>query len=230
MVPKVLWEYGVEDPGDPTWVLTDISWSTDPDDWEAARAELADIIEGGSLPTNTPTPTPTTTPTATATLAPTDTLTPSATPTATPTRTPTATPTHIPTLTGTATPIHTPTPTQTRAPTETPATGRIRGIVWEDRNRDEMRDDGEPGIPGVAVALRRWWSVVAETTTGADGFFAFDSVEPGLYSVKETDRSGYSSTTRNSVGVLVSAGSDLWVEFGDFRLQTTAYLPLLVRS
>jgi hypothetical protein len=45
MVPKVLWEYGVEDPGDPTWVLTDISWSTDPDDWEAARAELADIIE-----------------------------------------------------------------------------------------------------------------------------------------------------------------------------------------
>ena len=41
----MLWEYGVEDPGDPTWVLTDISWSTDPDDWEAARAELADIIE-----------------------------------------------------------------------------------------------------------------------------------------------------------------------------------------
>ena len=46
IVPKVLWEYGVEDPGDPTWVLTDISWSTDPDVWEAAREELADIIEG----------------------------------------------------------------------------------------------------------------------------------------------------------------------------------------
>jgi hypothetical protein len=45
MVPKVLWEYGVDDPGDPTWVRTDISWSTDPDDWEAARAELAAIIE-----------------------------------------------------------------------------------------------------------------------------------------------------------------------------------------
>jgi hypothetical protein len=45
VVPTVLWEYGVSDPEDPTWVLTDISWSTDPDDWEAARAELADIIE-----------------------------------------------------------------------------------------------------------------------------------------------------------------------------------------
>ena len=46
VVPTVLWEYGVSDPEDPTWVLADISWSTDPDDWEAARAELADIIEG----------------------------------------------------------------------------------------------------------------------------------------------------------------------------------------
>ncbi len=45
MIPKVLWEAGVSDPEDPTWVLTDISWSTDSDAWEAARAELADIIE-----------------------------------------------------------------------------------------------------------------------------------------------------------------------------------------
>jgi hypothetical protein len=48
LIPTVLWEYGVSDPEDPTWLLTDISWSTDPDDWEAARAELADIIEGHS--------------------------------------------------------------------------------------------------------------------------------------------------------------------------------------
>jgi hypothetical protein len=42
----VLWEVGVSDPEDPTWMLADISWSTDPDLWEAARAEVADIIEG----------------------------------------------------------------------------------------------------------------------------------------------------------------------------------------
>ena len=48
VVPVILWEYGVSDPNDPTWVLTDISWSTDPDDWEAARAELADIIESSA--------------------------------------------------------------------------------------------------------------------------------------------------------------------------------------
>ena len=46
MVPIVLWEYGVENEQDPTYVHTDISWSIDPDVWETARKELADIIEG----------------------------------------------------------------------------------------------------------------------------------------------------------------------------------------
>ena len=45
VIPKALWEYGVENPDDPTYVLTDISWSSDPDVWEEARAQLADIIE-----------------------------------------------------------------------------------------------------------------------------------------------------------------------------------------
>ncbi|HTL12803.1 MAG TPA: hypothetical protein VL588_09965, partial [Bdellovibrionota bacterium] len=44
-VPKALWEYGVNDPGDPTWTRTDISWSTNPDDWEHSRAQLADILD-----------------------------------------------------------------------------------------------------------------------------------------------------------------------------------------
>lgn len=47
IVPRVLWEYDVESPNDPTWIRTDISWSIDPDVWEEARAELADIIESG---------------------------------------------------------------------------------------------------------------------------------------------------------------------------------------
>jgi hypothetical protein len=40
----VVWEVGVADPDDPTWVLSDIHWSTDPDVWEAARAQLAQIL------------------------------------------------------------------------------------------------------------------------------------------------------------------------------------------
>ena len=44
MIPKTLWEVGVTDPNDPTYVHTDISWSTNPDVWEKARRELAEII------------------------------------------------------------------------------------------------------------------------------------------------------------------------------------------
>jgi hypothetical protein len=45
MVPKVLWEVGVGDPSDPTWVKAPISWSTSPDEWEEAREQLANIID-----------------------------------------------------------------------------------------------------------------------------------------------------------------------------------------
>jgi hypothetical protein len=45
MVPEVLWEYGVRDPADPTYQYTEVSWPTDADAWESARASLAAIIE-----------------------------------------------------------------------------------------------------------------------------------------------------------------------------------------
>ena len=46
IIPKILWEYGCADNNDPTWVRTDISWSTNPDVWENARHQLAVIIGG----------------------------------------------------------------------------------------------------------------------------------------------------------------------------------------
>jgi hypothetical protein len=50
MVPKALWEYGVTDPNDPSYVFTDISWSINPDQWETARAQLASILSGSPPP------------------------------------------------------------------------------------------------------------------------------------------------------------------------------------
>ncbi len=49
MVPKVMSEVGVYNPRDPTYQFggqgDGIGWSINPDDWEAARRKLADIIE-----------------------------------------------------------------------------------------------------------------------------------------------------------------------------------------
>lgn len=44
MVPRVMWEVPVDDENDPTWARTGISWSTDPNDWNAAIDELTRII------------------------------------------------------------------------------------------------------------------------------------------------------------------------------------------
>lgn len=45
MVPRILWEIGVDNPSDPTYVHADVSWPTDPEAWEIARRELARIVQ-----------------------------------------------------------------------------------------------------------------------------------------------------------------------------------------
>ncbi len=59
IIPKVLWEYGVDSANDPTYVHTDISWSSNPDVWEAARLKLAQMIAGAPEGGTTPLPAPT---------------------------------------------------------------------------------------------------------------------------------------------------------------------------
>lgn len=44
MVPSSLWELGVTDKNDPTYVHAGISWTASPDRWEDARRRLVDII------------------------------------------------------------------------------------------------------------------------------------------------------------------------------------------
>ena len=56
LIPTVLWEYGVENEEDPSYVYTDISWPTDPDVWEAARKQLSDIIESSADKEKNPIP------------------------------------------------------------------------------------------------------------------------------------------------------------------------------
>jgi hypothetical protein len=53
MMPKALWENRVQDTN---WPIAPITWSSDPDVWEGARLQLAQIITDGSPP---PPPPPT---------------------------------------------------------------------------------------------------------------------------------------------------------------------------
>ncbi len=183
------------------------------------------LSPGSSTPTPTPiwtsTPTPTNTPTNTPT------PTPTRTPTATPTLTPTTTSSPTPTATATATPTATATATPT--PTPTLAVGAVRGTVFADLNRDLTQQTGEPGIAGVTVILRQGAFLVASAVTDSQGAYRFFNLSPTGYSVNVTAPPAYTILGSDSQGVLVTAGSDLEIDFAAFPRQYR-FLPLLKSS
>ncbi|GLZ35363.1 hypothetical protein Lesp02_75500 [Lentzea sp. NBRC 105346] len=56
---------------------------------------------------------------------------------------------------------------------------RIGDLVWFDKNRNGLQDDGEPGVPGVTVKL----SDGTTTKTDADGRYLFPDIPDGTYKV-----------------------------------------------
>ncbi len=61
-------------------------------------------------------------------------------------------------------------------------TGTIAGYVWLDADLDGLQDSGESGVEGVAVYLyESGGTLVAATTSAADGTYAFHEVPAGQY-------------------------------------------------
>ncbi len=87
---------------------------------------------------------------------------------------------------------------------------RIAGVVFDDLDGDGEKDAYEGGVAGAIVVLNNGMQRV----TGADGTFAF-RVDPGSYTVTETDPTGYSSTTPNAVAVNAVKGTTASAYFGD---------------
>lgn len=70
--------------------------------------------------------------------------------------------------------------------------GSIGGLVHVDPNANGLLDAGEARIAGVTVQLLDAnGSVIATTTTGADGHYLFENLTPGTYGVRELQPSGY---------------------------------------
>ena len=204
-------------------------------------------------PTHTPTPTPTLTFTPTSTFTPTPTYTPTFTPSATPTWIPTPTPTptvpptftSTPTFTPTPTPFLTPTPTPTTpltstprpSPTSTPTATAydVEGYVWNDLNRDGLRQPEEPGIAGVSVFLttaagqphriHEIWQQGWETITDEDGHYSFAEIPPGTYVLSVEDPAGYIPTTDIVITVDTYTTPHTRADFGFYRLSYRIFIP-----
>lgn len=75
--------------------------------------------------------------------------------------------------------------------------------VWEDVNHNGVQDGGEPAIEGVSVTLQNTsGTILANTTTGADGKYLFSNLVPGSYRILFALKGGFDKLT------LVSQGSD----------------------
>ncbi|MBI5215313.1 MAG: T9SS type A sorting domain-containing protein [Ignavibacteriae bacterium] len=75
--------------------------------------------------------------------------------------------------------------------------GSIEGIKFEDLNGNHQRDDNEPGISDWKIRLEgpRIDSVV----TDSNGYYRFNSLQPGLYTVSEDERSSWLQTCPDSI-------------------------------
>jgi uncharacterized repeat protein (TIGR01451 family)/fimbrial isopeptide formation D2 family protein len=74
--------------------------------------------------------------------------------------------------------------------------GMIGDRVWLDINSDGVQDPNEPGIPGLTVELYAADGVtlLATTTTGADGYYYFGGLDPDTYTVIVTPPAGLTQT------------------------------------
>lgn len=98
----------------------------------------------------------------------------------------------------------------------------VGDFVWNDLNKDGVQDAGEPGIPGVTVRLVNATTntVVATTTTDANGYYIFNDVTPGSYQVEFVTPAGYTVTTKLNTSP-VTSGTDSDVDAGTGR--TTSF-------
>jgi murein DD-endopeptidase MepM/ murein hydrolase activator NlpD len=84
-------------------------------------------------------------------------------------------------------------------------TGEVHGQVFHDLNGDGIENGPDTGLAGWTVSLLNPAdnSVLATTTTGYNGYYAFYNLAPGSYRVRETLQGGYQQTTVNPADVTV---------------------------
>lgn len=72
--------------------------------------------------------------------------------------------------------------------------GSIGDRVWKDYDADGVQDAGEPGLVGWTVTLIQDGTVLSSQQTGADGYYLFENLPGGNYTVQVTRKAGYTQT------------------------------------
>ena len=95
----------------------------------------------------------------------------------------------------------------------------ITGVVYVDTNLNGKQDPGEPGVPGVTVALQHAdGTPITTAVTGSDGGYIFPVPGAGDYLVVETQPAGYGNAAEhgdNRATVTVGTSTPPQVNFGE---------------
>lgn len=85
-------------------------------------------------------------------------------------------------------------------------TGRLKGRVWIDLNRNGVQDPNEPGLPGIPVTANLVGGSGSGSTvsgiTDEDGNFDFPTITPGTWTITSTLSSNKLSRTYDSTATL----------------------------
>ena len=120
----------------------------------------------------------------------------------------------------------------TFTPTPTPDKGAVCIWVYNDQNRDRVRQPTtEELLPGAGLRLSNLSNslVVTGTTSSGAGPFCFRELSGGTYIVRESDPPGYESTTEDAWGAVVTGNFTVTVPFGDALKRTRISLPHVLR-
>jgi uncharacterized repeat protein (TIGR01451 family) len=109
--------------------------------------------------------------------------------------------------------------------------GTISGVVFNDLNGNGIQEPGEAGLVGVDVTLVAPGAdgmlgtaddQLTTTQTISNGVYIFEDVMAGPYVIQESDPTGFTSTTNNTIPTSVAPGGATTVNFGDQATSTVS--------
>jgi len=98
--------------------------------------------------------------------------------------------------------------------------GSISGYKWNDENENGVWDSGEEGLSGWTIKLSG--DEVDSTVTSSSGYYIFDNLLPGSYTVSETLKTGWTRTYPTGSGTYsrtLNSGDNVQnLNFGNMQL------------
>lgn len=96
-------------------------------------------------------------------------------------------------------------------PTATPNPYSLSGFIYNDLNLNGARDNGEPGLSGISVAIDG--PVSMTTGSSSDGYYLFLNLTNGAYSVRPDFGPGYTASSPVPATIVINS-SGMTVDFG----------------